>query len=1066
MDANSKNRFIGSKSYEEEDNEIFYGRKQEARELIQLININSFTLFYGRSGLGKTSLLKAGVFPELYRKNYLPIYFRFNFTDETKDYIKLIEDILIGKNKTEIDDKLFQVQNIESNETLWEYFHHKPITNSKTGIAVTPLLVFDQFEEIFTLGTKEKSGEFRDNVKLLVEFLSDLIENSPPDNLPEEKRMKLRYEHASAPVPVKVIFSFKEEYLSSFYSLSSHIPSMAYSNLQYRLLPLNYEKGYSIIHEVSQELFEEEAIEETLRVITESGTIDEAKQRDVDSFLLSVFCASRVEELAEGKKISKEDVAKVDIQKLINSLYKNIVDELQLNKEEKLFIEDKLITPEGYRLPVYLSVAESIPNLRIAKIKELEQKNVLRRFIIDGNPCIEIIHDKYAAAVKSDRDFRLNAERENLNLIKAQEELKRKTKETNDLLEKQRIELELKRASEEKRISEVEADLALEKLKRERKIRRIMVIALFFSIAMAIITLISFNQSQINLKKANTANSELHEAGKTTNDQNKQLRLQMDIVSNNNKQIRSMIVELRELNKLANEKKQLAIANADQASKQELKAKIIADRLQIEKDKAEKILTDLKATKDTLSNQRQLGYLIPKVKKLQVKNPAIAYLLIKSAKKIDPQNKEAEALFDSLSNQTGYFESRLMKGKQSVFIPDGRILTYDNNNSINIGDLNGNKNILFPESKNFSNAIISDDGKQVLAVSPSNISLWTLESDRVQLKLTKPVKNVSHFSFLNDNQGFIVFEKDTITIRNSDGGLISNFKSPDDFLSIKAVAKDSSNLLCVDWEKGITIINLNSFRSSGSNYLNNEQEVAFLIPNKNHFITIDKSAVHVRDFKNKVLSEFPIYGSKADNYNNVIITSSVNGTKAIMKYNNIIYSTIPQKQMLFPFRQKNPVDERSNLKVEVKYYMLDFNNGNTYRIPDFLVTDKLAYNGVFNSGFFSDNGNYFMGNFKDIDFGNTMYIWDVSKRDWKLDGKITVYDESLTGGHFLKTGNDKFALTSAPKNFLVNKEINTILWIYGKAKDLDEKGKLPKLSDEELYSIAGITINEEKQFKY
>ncbi len=300
--GNDSNVFIGARSYEEMDKEIFFGREEEINDLFQLININTFTLLYGRSGLGKTSLLKAGLFPRLRNAKYLPIYIKPNYTEEKKDFIKSIENKFTRKDSNVIIPERYQVDQIKSKESLWEFFNRTPIKDAQTNSIITPVLVFDQFEEIFTLGTKDKSSDLRSNIKNLIEFLGDLIENIPPEYLEEHQRIDLQYLYASRSIPLKILFSFREEYLSDFYSLSKYIPSIAYSNLQYRLNPLNFDKGYKVIKQASRGLFEEDAILETLRIITESQTIDECRERDVDSFLLSVFCEDQIKRLKNGEE--------------------------------------------------------------------------------------------------------------------------------------------------------------------------------------------------------------------------------------------------------------------------------------------------------------------------------------------------------------------------------------------------------------------------------------------------------------------------------------------------------------------------------------------------------------------------------------------------------------------------------------------------------------------------------------------------------------------------------------------------------------------------------------------
>ena len=168
--------FIGLQSYTEAQSDIFYGRDEEIDRLTNLVKANTLTIVFGKSGTGKTSLLNAGVFPRL-RKDYcLPFRIRLEFQDDSPDLVTQIKNIL----RSEIDKYGFKVEAYPGTETLWEYFHREPVWKS-----VTPILIFDQFEEIFTLG--RKSDHF--GATELSEFweeLADLIENSIPEKLKDK----------------------------------------------------------------------------------------------------------------------------------------------------------------------------------------------------------------------------------------------------------------------------------------------------------------------------------------------------------------------------------------------------------------------------------------------------------------------------------------------------------------------------------------------------------------------------------------------------------------------------------------------------------------------------------------------------------------------------------------------------------------------------------------------------------------------------------------------------------------------------------------------------------------
>jgi hypothetical protein len=79
-----KNPFKGLYSYEEKDRDIFCGRDREANELFRLVKLNILTVVFGKSGIGKTSLLNAGLFPRLRKAYFLPVPIRLDYPPPSK----------------------------------------------------------------------------------------------------------------------------------------------------------------------------------------------------------------------------------------------------------------------------------------------------------------------------------------------------------------------------------------------------------------------------------------------------------------------------------------------------------------------------------------------------------------------------------------------------------------------------------------------------------------------------------------------------------------------------------------------------------------------------------------------------------------------------------------------------------------------------------------------------------------------------------------------------------------------------------------------------------------------
>jgi hypothetical protein len=228
--------FIGLQSYSEAQAASFFGRDKEIDTLTQLVRLNTLTIVFGKSGTGKTSLLNAGVFP-LLRKNYcLPFRIRLEFNEDSPDLVTQIKKVL----KEQIDADEFKVNSYPSTETLWEYFHREPLWKN-----VTPILVFDQFEEIFTLA-KVNPRFGKDELDKFWEELSDLAENSVPQKLKETfltNKEKIPYNYKKQ--KVKIVFAFREEYLPEFETITAKIPSIKTS--RFRLLTMNGNQALEVI---------------------------------------------------------------------------------------------------------------------------------------------------------------------------------------------------------------------------------------------------------------------------------------------------------------------------------------------------------------------------------------------------------------------------------------------------------------------------------------------------------------------------------------------------------------------------------------------------------------------------------------------------------------------------------------------------------------------------------------------------------------------------------------------------------------------------------------------------
>jgi ABC-type enterochelin transport system ATPase subunit len=78
-----KFRYPGIRPFTTEEQSLFFGRNNEIKDLLVIISKSNISVLIGTPGAGKTSLLQAGVVPQLIKNNFIPIVIRFlNFIDD------------------------------------------------------------------------------------------------------------------------------------------------------------------------------------------------------------------------------------------------------------------------------------------------------------------------------------------------------------------------------------------------------------------------------------------------------------------------------------------------------------------------------------------------------------------------------------------------------------------------------------------------------------------------------------------------------------------------------------------------------------------------------------------------------------------------------------------------------------------------------------------------------------------------------------------------------------------------------------------------------------------------
>jgi hypothetical protein len=96
--------YRGLQPFDEGDDEYFFGRTREQKVIIASLYGSPLTILYGASGVGKTSLLRAGVVPELKRNHRVAVVVFRNW--QTKNFLTVLRREILAATFAAVNTRL------------------------------------------------------------------------------------------------------------------------------------------------------------------------------------------------------------------------------------------------------------------------------------------------------------------------------------------------------------------------------------------------------------------------------------------------------------------------------------------------------------------------------------------------------------------------------------------------------------------------------------------------------------------------------------------------------------------------------------------------------------------------------------------------------------------------------------------------------------------------------------------------------------------------------------------------------------------------------------------------
>jgi len=401
MSADSHSPWLGLASFTEETRALFFGRSEEVAELGRRVQRKLLTILFGKSGLGKTSILRAGLVPQLRARGYIPVYLRIDYGRDSPEPAVQIKQAIA---RAAAAGQGTQEEVAAPDESIWEFLHHRDdVLKHPSGATLLPLLIFDQFEELFTLAQGDEFGRAR--AARFIEELADLVENRPPKmleaKLEADESIAARFDFSRA--DYRVVIALREDYLAPLESLKTQMPSLAQNRL--RLAPMTGSQALEAVTHPGKQLVSEEVAEAIVRFVAGGSELANA---EVEPSLLSLICRELNEQrIAQHRAEISLDLLAGSHESILSSFYERALADQP--PAVRRLIENELLTESGYRenlaeervlrrLAATGAAPDALAVLVDRRLLRIEERLDVRR--------VELTHDVLTGVVKASRDQR------------------------------------------------------------------------------------------------------------------------------------------------------------------------------------------------------------------------------------------------------------------------------------------------------------------------------------------------------------------------------------------------------------------------------------------------------------------------------------------------------------------------------------------------------------------------------------------------------------------------------------------------------------------------------------
>jgi len=416
-------RYPGAQPFTTAQKDLFFGRDEDITKLHRLVKTESLVVLHAKSGMGKSSLLNAGIIPAVIQETeYTPLHIRFNAWTEGK--LDLPADITRKTISPEGSKRTFIDSLINNEQSLW---HELKETQLLSEGQRKYLLIFDQFEELFTYPVDAISA-FRDQ---LAEALYTRIPQRYRKVLEaqiEQGVCTLKdqdFDRLQEPITVKILLSVRSDRLHLMDRLSVSLPDIL-GNC-YELETISPAQAITAIVEPARRSGDFTAPVFTFSAAAVDHVVDflDDAERRIETIQLQILCRTFEERVIQEKITHFEKETLGELEDIISSFYSRQIDLLGSEMDQyraRLLIEEGLIVPEDrQRLTLHEAQILSLFQVPRAHLAILVDGGLLRAEpALRGGYAFELSHDTLVGPALEARSKRREQEANAAKLVQEQ----------------------------------------------------------------------------------------------------------------------------------------------------------------------------------------------------------------------------------------------------------------------------------------------------------------------------------------------------------------------------------------------------------------------------------------------------------------------------------------------------------------------------------------------------------------------------------------------------------------------------------------------------------------------